>query len=253
MKIYVASSWRNHEQQTIVRWLTACGQDVYDFKNPPNKAGFGWEQTNAGKPQRPATLMATLNDPIAEAGFEADVTALRECDICILVMPAGISANLELGYAAGAGKKTVVYIPDAAYEDGRAFEPELMWKVADHIVTDFVGLVEAVTPLIESDCRGMSASDDIKLPFDPGQRIYIEAEYIKEIDYVDDDGPGYVEGAMLMVAGKTVCVRADALRTFQSKDEREHPQRLRDQSGTFAEIGGKGVRIDGSREEGTNG
>jgi hypothetical protein len=99
----------------------------------------------------------------------------------------------------------------------------------------------------------MSADERTELPFDPGQRIYIEAEYIKEIDYVDDDGPGYVEGAMLMVAGKTVCVRADALRTFQSKGKREHPQRLRDQSGTFAEIGGKGVRIDGSREEGTNG
>jgi hypothetical protein len=63
-------------------------------------------------------------------------------------------------------------------------------------------------------------TNDIKLPFVPGQQIYIEAEYIKEIDYVDDDGPGYVEGAMLMVAGKTVCVRADALRTFQSQGEK---------------------------------
>jgi hypothetical protein len=59
---------------------------------------------------------------------------------------------------------------------------------------------------------------ETKLPFREGQRILIEAEYVKEIDYANDDGPGYVSGAMLTVAGKTVCVRADALQTEQPKD-----------------------------------
>jgi hypothetical protein len=55
-------------------------------------------------------------------------------------------------------------------------------------------------------------------PFYPGQRIYIEAEFVQEIDFADV-GPGYVQGAMLMVAGKTVCVRADALRCHAGKME----------------------------------
>jgi hypothetical protein len=50
-----------------------------------------------------------------------------------------------------------------------------------------------------------------------GQRVSIEAEFVKEIDYVNDDGPGYVPGVMLMVAGKTVCVRADAIQADTPK------------------------------------
>lgn len=50
------------------------------------------------------------------------------------------------------------------------------------------------------------------LPFREGQRVYIEAEYIQDVEYSNDDRSGYVPGAMLTVAGKTVCVRADALR-----------------------------------------
>jgi hypothetical protein len=61
-------------------------------------------------------------------------------------------------------------------------------------------------------------SNATSLPFREGQKVLIEAEYVKEIDYANDDGPGYVAGVMLIVAGKTVCVRADALATEQPKD-----------------------------------
>jgi hypothetical protein len=152
MKIYVASSWRNQEQPTIVRWLRACGQDVYDFKNPPGGTGFGWHQTTLGKPENPSELVQSLLDRRCEAGFAEDMGALAACDICILVFPAGISASLELGWACGAGKKTVVYIPDEAYVGtDRHFEPELMWKMADHLVTAFPDLVAVVAPMIEAE------------------------------------------------------------------------------------------------------
>ena len=34
MKIYVASSWSNEDQQWVVNTLRAAGHTVYDFKNP---------------------------------------------------------------------------------------------------------------------------------------------------------------------------------------------------------------------------
>ena len=44
--IYVASSWRNHVQPMIVEALRGDGHEVYDFRNPPDAAGFGWGQLN---------------------------------------------------------------------------------------------------------------------------------------------------------------------------------------------------------------
>ncbi len=56
-------------------------------------------------------------------------------------MPCGRSAHLELGYAVGAGKLTLVY----ANEDYcPGFEPELMWKMASGIVTSTHELLEAM-------------------------------------------------------------------------------------------------------------
>lgn len=52
-----------------------------------------------------------------------------DCDVCIMVMPCGLSAGLELGWASGNGKRTAVYIPQLR-------EPELMIKVADLITTE---------------------------------------------------------------------------------------------------------------------
>ena len=46
------------------------------------------------------------------------------------VMPCGPSASMEMGYAKGAGKIVIVYIPALR-------EPDLMVKMADHITNDF--------------------------------------------------------------------------------------------------------------------
>lgn len=131
MKIYVASSWRNLIQPAIVLALRRCGHEVYDFRNPPNNSGFGWEQVNPGwrrdagangfvdaEPYR-----AMLAHPIAGAGFAADIGALRDCDAVVYVLPCGRSASWEFGYAMGQGKRGYVvwFGPH---------EPELMFREA---------------------------------------------------------------------------------------------------------------------------
>jgi len=128
MKIYVASSWRNQIQQDIVRLLRNAGHDVYDFKHPsPGNNGFHWSAIDpAWKCWSSTAFRAALQHPIAEDGFSSDMHALRACDACVLVLPCGRSAHLELGQAVGAGKFTVVLLADEN-------EPELMYKMCDAI------------------------------------------------------------------------------------------------------------------------
>jgi len=131
MRIYVASSWRNPYQPEVVELLRKDGHEVYDFRNPaPGNTGFAWSNIDpewlSASGERFARM---LEHPVAEAGFALDMNALRWCEACIMVQPCGVSAALELGWAAGAGKRTAVYLVKG--------EPELMFKVADLITARF--------------------------------------------------------------------------------------------------------------------
>lgn len=129
MKIYVASSWRNEErQQACVRRLRDEGHEVYDFRNPkPGDYGFGWKQvTPDGEDLRnPSTYRTALTHSRAIEGFCSDMDALRAADACVLVLPCGRSAHLELGWAVGAVKRTMVWLDDPVSE------PELMYRMCD--------------------------------------------------------------------------------------------------------------------------
>lgn len=132
MKIYVASSWRNTEQPAVVAALRAAGHEVYDFKNPrPDDFGFHWSDIDPGwltwSGQR---FRDALQHPIAVAGFESDMHALRTCDACVLVLPCGRSAHLELGWAVGAGKRTAILLSNGM------LEPELMYAMVDRVCLD---------------------------------------------------------------------------------------------------------------------
>ena len=131
MKIYVASSWRNETlQQQVVTALNESGHDVYDFRHPePGNDGFAWSAiSEKWMNWTPSEFREALDNPIAQAGFKLDMDALRACDLCVLVLPCGRSAHLELGWAAGANKRTIVYAPDK-------IEPELMYLMCDSICT----------------------------------------------------------------------------------------------------------------------
>jgi len=133
MKIYVASSWRNEFQHGVVKALRDDHHEVYDFKD---SEGFHWSEVDENWKQWVLDIpsyLAGLKHPCAERGFNRDMTALRECDACVYVMPCGVSASLEAGWACGAGKRVFVYVP-------RLREPDLMVKMAE-LVTDDFGLI----------------------------------------------------------------------------------------------------------------
>lgn len=133
--VYVASSWRNQDQPAVVEAIREAGLGVYDFRNPPNGAGFGWEEIHPDWQQwTAAQYVAALEHPRAVEGFASDFDAMKRADTVVLVLPCGRSAHLELGWAVGAGKRTAILL-------NGDHEPELMVKMVDHIAVDLPDLL----------------------------------------------------------------------------------------------------------------
>lgn len=139
MKIYLASSWRNPYQPDLVKYLRVQGHEVYDFRHPtPDNEGFSWREINpTWRDWCGEDFLQALGHPVSQRGFTFDMDALQDCDACVLLLPSGRSAHLEAGWAAGAGKRLVIFIP--VYD-----EPELMYLMAAKVVTTLTGLREAL-------------------------------------------------------------------------------------------------------------
>jgi hypothetical protein len=79
MKIYVASSRRNTNQNMVVSVLRESGHDVYDFKNPKQgDFGFHWSSIDPNwKHWGPEEFVKSLRHPVAESGFQSDFDAIH--------------------------------------------------------------------------------------------------------------------------------------------------------------------------------
>ncbi len=143
MYVYVASSWRNQKQPEVVQAIRAAGHQVYDFRNPKDHSyepdqGFHWSDIDPSwESWSPQEFARSLDHPLAEAGFRSDFEALEQADLVVLVMPCGRSAHLELGYAVGAGKPTIILLSNG--------EPELMYKMVTALVTSLEELLLAIS------------------------------------------------------------------------------------------------------------
>jgi hypothetical protein len=127
MRVYVASSWRNERQPEVVQFLRDNRYQVYDFRNPlAGDHSFHWSDISADWQQwTPEQYRAALEHKLARDVFATDMKALRTCDAVVAVQPFGRSTSLELGWACGAGKRTVLLLAEG--------EPELMVKMVDHL------------------------------------------------------------------------------------------------------------------------
>lgn len=136
MKIYVASSWNNIYYPHVITTLREKGYEVYDFR----KDGFSWDQIDSNwKKWKYDELkyLEALEHSEAVAGFDRDMKALRECDVCVYVMPCGVSASLEAGWARGAGKFVIIYVPELR-------DIDLMVKMAHLVTADIHEVIEQI-------------------------------------------------------------------------------------------------------------
>lgn len=179
-KIYVASSWRNVLQGTVVQYLREAGFDVYDFRHPTEyNDGFQWEEIDHNwKEWDIQEYVKALGHPAAGRGFHRDMEVLEQCDACVLLLPCGRSAHLEAGYAVGAGKKLYILNPPCVDPP----QPELMYKMASLVTEDLNEIVRQIEeqvypkPLLLEALRWMG-----------GEPVYNADDktwYI--IDYIDD-------------------------------------------------------------------
>lgn len=144
--VYVASSWRNQIQPFVCRTLKAAGVDHYDFRNPPEGAGFSWREVKSDVPSHQGVkakgsdwedvdeYLRMIDHPRAVEGFAADFAAMERADTFVLVLPFGKSAHLELGWAIGAGKRPAILLEDPV-------EPELMYKMVDYLAPSLFELL----------------------------------------------------------------------------------------------------------------
>jgi len=137
--IYVASSWRNGRQHDVVTRLRDEGYGAYDFRHPNGGKGFAWsdipEMDGHVNGSDPYAFITALNHPLAVEGFRRDFAAMERASIFVLVLPCERDAHLELGWAAGAGKETVVLLDDPC-------KASLMYRMVDHISPDLDDLLE---------------------------------------------------------------------------------------------------------------
>ncbi|MDH7578264.1 MAG: hypothetical protein QHH75_10710 [Bacillota bacterium] len=148
MKIYIASSFRNAFQQKVVKLLREQSYEVYDFVNPGNGVrSFHWSEIDPDWESWSARdFRKALTHYLAESSFYSDITALMECDVCLLVLPCGRSAHLEAGCAIGAGKPTIILLSDRN-------EPELSYKMTPYLCVNMDEVIKCLKSIEEASSR----------------------------------------------------------------------------------------------------
>jgi len=131
--IYVASSWRNLLQPTVVKFLRDAGFEVYDFKKAQQT--FHWEQIHPKwKDWDAKTYRKVLNHRYVQLAYSEDLYALTRSEALVMVTPCGNSAGIEFGYACGMGKKCAIFLGNG--------DPETMHRMTANIFTELDDLAK---------------------------------------------------------------------------------------------------------------
>ena len=149
LKIYVASSWKNEKQPSVVKALRNAGHQVYDFKNP--ESHFHWHDIDPDWHNwSMKQYIQNLHHPKAIKGFDSDMDALSSSDIVVGVQPFGCSASMEMGWAAGVGKDTILLLNEGE-------RPELMVNIFTHLC---MSIEETITTINNKaiTCEGSNSA-----------------------------------------------------------------------------------------------
>jgi nucleoside 2-deoxyribosyltransferase len=139
MKIYLIGSLRNFQIPLLAAYLrkNLCPADEVfdDWYAAGPEADDKWMEYEK---DRGHTFIQALDGYAATHVYEFDKTHLDSCDVAVMVMPAGKSAHLELGYCAGKDKRTIILMK------GEPERFDVMYKFADHVVTSWPDLLNVL-------------------------------------------------------------------------------------------------------------
>lgn len=108
--VYVIGSLRNDLIPKVAEELRGYHFDVFDdWYSAGPRADDHWKEYEQGKGN---TYADALKGRAATQVFRYDKSNLDRCDAAVLVLPAGRSGHLELGYFIGTGKPGFILLPD---------------------------------------------------------------------------------------------------------------------------------------------
>lgn len=104
--VYLIGSLRNPQIPHIASALRQTGVEVFDdwYAAGPEADDY-WQRYEEGKG---VAYKAALGSWAAQHVYQFDLFHLNRSDIGVLVLPAGKSGHLELGYLVGQGKPTFI-------------------------------------------------------------------------------------------------------------------------------------------------
>lgn len=140
--IYLIGSLKNPSIRALAARLRREGFEVFDDWHAAGEdADDIWQEYER---QRGRSYKEALASPHAEAVFQMDTTYLDHADAVVLVLPAGKSAHLELGWALGQGKAGFILL------DGEPARFDVMYKFADAVCNDVDELIKELQPYKET-------------------------------------------------------------------------------------------------------
>lgn len=136
--IYVIGSLKNPEIPLIANRLREAGHEVFDDWHAAGPdADDYWQMYEQ---RRGHGYIKALKGYPARHVYEYDKHHLDRADIGLLVLPAGKSAHLELGYLIGRGRATYILL------DGDPERYDVMYQFAKGVFNNIEELLDAIRP-----------------------------------------------------------------------------------------------------------
>jgi hypothetical protein len=158
LTVYLIGSLRNPRVPEIAKQLRAEGFDVFDdwYAAGPEADDY-WQRYEKA---RGKSYSEALKGYPAQHVYEYDKSHLDRAHIGVLVMPAGKSGHLELGYMVGQGKTTFILLPEEPGPDSRW---DVMYKFANDVLYDIPELItrckNTALYLPEDQCEHIGPND----------------------------------------------------------------------------------------------
>ena len=139
-KIYVVGSMKNPRVTAVARELRKQGYDVFDDWFAPGPEADDYWQSYAR--ERGQSYKDALNSHHAKHVFSFDKYHLDQSEACVLVLPAGKSGHLELGYMVGKG------IPAFILFDGEPERFDIMYRFATDVFYELDELILGIREIV---------------------------------------------------------------------------------------------------------